>query len=38
MMGTHEDEGKKILIENGYSVSDTIEESAKQAIKLAEGG
>jgi succinyl-CoA synthetase beta subunit len=38
MMGTHEEEGKKILIENGYSVSDTIEESAKQAIKLAEGG
>jgi succinyl-CoA synthetase beta subunit len=38
MMGTHEEEGKKILIENGYSVSDTIEKSAKQAIKLAEEG
>lgn len=37
MMGTNEEEGKKILIENGYSVSDTIEESAKEAIKLAEG-
>lgn len=37
MMGTHEEEGKRILIENGYSVSDTIEESAREAIKLAEG-
>jgi succinyl-CoA synthetase beta subunit len=37
MMGTNEDEGKKILKENGYSVSDTIEDSAKQAIKLAGG-
>jgi succinyl-CoA synthetase beta subunit len=37
MMGTHEEEGKKILIENGYSVSDTIEQSAKEAIKLAGG-
>lgn len=37
MMGTHEEEGKKILLKNGYSVSDTIEESAKEAIKLAGG-
>ncbi|UCG68234.1 MAG: succinyl-CoA synthetase subunit beta, partial [Thermoplasmata archaeon] len=37
MMGTNEDEGKKILKENGYIVSDTIEDSAKQAIKLAGG-
>lgn len=37
MVGTNEEEGKKILAENGYSVSDTIEESAKNAIKLAGG-
>lgn len=37
MLGTHEDEGKKILKDNGYSVSETMEESAIEAIKLAGG-
>jgi succinyl-CoA synthetase beta subunit len=37
MMGTNENEGKQILKDNGYSVSETLEESAKQAIKLAGG-
>jgi succinyl-CoA synthetase beta subunit len=37
MVGTNEDEGKKILSDSGYSVSDTIEETAKNAIKLAGG-
>ena len=37
MLGTREEEGKKILTDNGYSVSNTIEESAKEAIKLAGG-
>jgi succinyl-CoA synthetase beta subunit len=37
MLGTNEDEGKKILKDNGYSVSDTLEDSAKQAIELAGG-
>jgi succinyl-CoA synthetase beta subunit len=35
MMGTNEEEGKKILKDNGYVVRDTIEESAKEAIRLA---
>jgi succinyl-CoA synthetase beta subunit len=38
MMGTNEEEGKQILKDNGYSVSETIEESAKEAIELARGG
>jgi succinyl-CoA synthetase beta subunit len=38
MMGTNEEEGKQILRDNGYSVSETIEESAKEAIELARGG
>ena len=37
MMGTNEDEGKKILKDNGYVIRDSIEESAKEAIKLAGG-
>jgi succinyl-CoA synthetase beta subunit len=37
MMGTNEDEGKRILKDNGYSVSETLEDSAQQAIKLAGG-
>ena len=37
MMGTNEEEGKKILRDNGYSVSDTLEDSVKQAILLAGG-
>jgi succinyl-CoA synthetase beta subunit len=37
MMGTNENEGKKILADSGYSVSDTLEESAKKAIELAGG-
>ncbi len=37
MMGTREEEGIKILKDNGYVVSDTLEGSAKEAIKLAEG-
>ncbi|UCE74697.1 MAG: ADP-forming succinate--CoA ligase subunit beta [Methanomassiliicoccales archaeon] len=37
MMGTNEEEGKQILKDNGYSVSETIEESAKEAIELARG-
>jgi succinyl-CoA synthetase beta subunit len=37
MLGTREEEGKKILKDNGYSVSETIEDSAKEAIKLAGG-
>jgi succinyl-CoA synthetase beta subunit len=38
MMGTNEEEGKQILRDSGYSVSETIEESAKEAIELARGG
>ncbi|UCF09109.1 MAG: ADP-forming succinate--CoA ligase subunit beta [Thermoplasmata archaeon] len=38
MMGTNEEEGKKILIDNGYVIRDSIEESAKEAIRLAGGG
>ena len=38
MMGTNEEEGKKILKENGYVIRDSIEESAKEAIRLAGGG
>ena len=37
MMGTNEDEGKKILKENGYVIRESIEESAKEAIRLAGG-
>ncbi len=35
MMGTHEEEGKMILTDSNYVVRDTIEESAKEAIRLA---
>lgn len=37
MMGTREEEGKRILIDNGYIVSDTLEGSAQKAIELAGG-
>jgi succinyl-CoA synthetase beta subunit len=35
MMGTNQEEGKKILKENGYNVFNTLEESAEYAVKLA---
>ncbi|MBU7028541.1 MAG: ADP-forming succinate--CoA ligase subunit beta [Theionarchaea archaeon] len=35
MMGTNEEEGKKILRENGYSVSDSMAEAAQKAVELA---
>jgi len=37
MMGTNEEEGRKILKEGGVDVLDSMEEGAKQAVKLAEG-
>ena len=35
MMGTNQEEGKKILRDNGYNVFETLEESAEHAVKLA---
>jgi succinyl-CoA synthetase beta subunit len=35
MMGTNQEEGIKILTDNGYNVFDTLEESAEHAVKLA---
>lgn len=35
MMGTNEEEGKEILRENGYSVSDSMAEAAQKAVDLA---
>lgn len=37
MMGTNEEEGKKILRDNGYVIRDTIEDCAQEAIRLAGG-
>ncbi|UCH88263.1 MAG: ADP-forming succinate--CoA ligase subunit beta [Thermoplasmata archaeon] len=37
MMGTNEDEGKKILKEHGYNVFDSMEDCAEYAVKLASG-
>ncbi|MGD2248063.1 MAG: ADP-forming succinate--CoA ligase subunit beta [Candidatus Methanofastidiosia archaeon] len=34
MMGTNEEEGKHILIENGYSVSDSMAEAAQKTVEL----
>ena len=38
MMGTNEEEGKSILMENGYHVFDSMEEAAEHAVKQSEGG
>ena len=35
MMGTNQEEGIKILTDNGYNVFDTLEESAEYAVRLA---
>jgi succinyl-CoA synthetase beta subunit len=35
MMGTNEEEGKHILKENGYSVSNSMAEAAQKAVELA---
>ena len=35
MMGTNEDEGKRILKDNNYQVYDTMETSAEHAVELA---
>lgn len=35
MMGTNEEEGKKILIDNGYRVYENMEDSAKNAVDQA---
>lgn len=35
MMGTNQEEGKKILRDNDYQVFDTLEESAEHAVELA---
>jgi succinyl-CoA synthetase beta subunit len=35
MMGTNQEEGKRILKDNGYNVFNTLEESAEYAVKLA---
>jgi succinyl-CoA synthetase beta subunit len=37
MMGTNEEEGKRILKENGYNVFDSMEEAAEHAVKLTKG-
>jgi succinyl-CoA synthetase beta subunit len=38
MMGTNEEEGKKILRDNKYNVFDSMEEAAEYAVKLVKGG
>jgi len=35
MMGTNEEQGKKILKEHGYSASDSMAEAARKAVDLA---
>lgn len=35
MMGTNEEQGKKILEEHGYSASDCMAEAARKAVELA---
>lgn len=35
MMGTNQEEGKGILLDNGYRVFDTMEDSARHAVELA---
>lgn len=35
MMGTNEEEGKRILKEHGYSASDSMAEAAEKAVELA---
>jgi succinyl-CoA synthetase beta subunit len=37
MMGTNEDEGKKILLDAGINSHDTMEEAADMVVKLAKG-
>ncbi len=37
MMGTNEEEGKRLLHEAGIETNDTMEEAAQKAVKLAEG-
>jgi succinyl-CoA synthetase beta subunit len=34
MMGTNEEQGKKILEEHGYSISDSMAEAAQKAVEL----
>jgi succinyl-CoA synthetase beta subunit len=38
MMGTNEEEGKRILKENDYHVFDSMEEAADYAVKISKGG
>jgi succinyl-CoA synthetase beta subunit len=38
MMGTNEEEGKKILKDNDYNVFDSMEEAAEYAVKLSKEG
>ncbi len=37
LVGTNQLEGKKILLEAGVSVLDSMEEAARQAVKFAAG-
>ena len=37
MMGTNEEEGKRLLHEAGIETNDTMEEAAQKAVKLAKG-
>jgi succinyl-CoA synthetase beta subunit len=36
MMGTNEEEGKRILNENGYTASDSMAEAAQKAVEIAQ--
>ncbi|MCS7139416.1 MAG: ADP-forming succinate--CoA ligase subunit beta [Candidatus Nezhaarchaeota archaeon] len=38
LLGTNEEEGKRILMEMGIHVFDSMEEAAKHIVKLVEGG
>jgi succinyl-CoA synthetase beta subunit len=37
LMGTNEEEGKKILRQAGIAVLDSMEEAAKKAVEVAKG-
>lgn len=38
MLGTHEEEGKRMLRDAGFKVYETMEEAAEEAVKLAGSG